>query len=736
MSNNSTMNRIPIIPKPPHDPTWLLLNRRVGWNVERMSNLDHSCNLSLSTVPGTGRLITEGSGSFGGLTLPSNVAIGLDRYIYLLDKPTSVLKIFNTCECRFKAIACIGGIGNEAREFNEPNGIAICGNNLYVCDTGNHRLSIFAIHGWGLRTTWSPPLSAELTNQWDPFGIAIDRHGRVFVTDPANGCIHRFSSSGYWETCYFGFGVVTHLAIDCFDRLYAHVESESSEVVIVDTNGVRLNAVMRPGEVASYFPELPFEVDAYGNLYLGRICVADCSDDHNEVVTLKTKKIFDLHGNPFTKISESIQIAYEKKGYYLSSALDSRLYRCQWHRIVLQGVIPSGTTLAVLTYTAETDQTKGQLLSLPEESWETKQVVNKIEECEWDCLVRSNGGRYLWIKLIFRGNGLSTPVIGNIKIEFPRISLRRYLPAVFGSDPIGADFIDRFLSIFDTTLRSIEKKIDYQAEYLDPMSTPAETDEKDGKDFLTWLASWLGITLERHWSENKRRKFLKKAARLYHIRGTKDGLWQQLLFFLGLESGNSCNQDVTPEHLFKDCGSTETLNQPSNWQPPPLILEHYQLRRWLFLGGSRLGDQAVLWGKRIVNRSQLDEGAKVGRTQLITTHDPFRDPFHVYAHKFSVFVPACYGKSDRNRRGLENLLNREKPAHTQHQIVYVEPCFRIGIQSMVGLDSVIGQYPEGVILNEAPLGKDTILGKSPDKPGGPTMEVGKEARIGSTTRLN
>ena len=46
------------------------------------------------------------------------------------------------------------------------------------------------------------------------------------------------------------------------------------------------------------------------------------------------------------------------------------------------------------------------------------------------------------------------------------------------------------------------------------------------------------------------------------------------------------------------------------WDPPPLILEHYRLRRWFELGAGRLGDQAVLWGKRIVNRSQLGRAAR------------------------------------------------------------------------------------------------------------------------------
>ena len=56
---------------------------------------------------------------------------------------------------------------------------------------------------------------------------------------------------------------------------------------------------------------------------------------------------------------------------------------------------------------------------------------------------------------------------------YPRVSLRRFLPAVFGEDPTLSSFLDRFLSIFDTTMRSVEREIDNQARYFDPASAPA-----------------------------------------------------------------------------------------------------------------------------------------------------------------------------------------------------------------------------------------------------------------------
>ena len=126
----------------------------------------------------------------------------------------------------------------------------------------------------------------------------------------------------------------------------------------------------------------------------------------------------------------------------------------------------------------------------------------------------------------------------------------------------------------------------------------------------------------------------------------------------------------------------------------------------------------------------------MGQTQLLTTQDPFRDPFHVYAHKFSAFVPACFGKSDSLRRSLENLINAERPAHTQHQLIFVEPRFRIGFQSMIGLDSVVGRYPsEGITLNQTSLGSSSLLSAAPNRQGGPSFEV-SQSRVGTSTKLD
>jgi phage tail-like protein len=749
-TTHSQPTMLPAIPRPPHDPTSWLLNGYVGWLPARLDQIEYlppKKSLVLPLAPESRRSLTEASGSFGGLTTPGNVAVGPDGSIYLLDTDRAQLKRFDPCECSFQNVPCFGGAGDGPRQLTNPHGVGICSGNLFVCDTGNHRLSVFALHGFVLRGHWQPPAAAYqrpnpvLNNPWEPFDLAFDRYGKVYVTDGANGAVHVFSASGQWQKCFTGIGSVTWIATDCGNNVFVVVTGPPDTVRRLNLDGSTVVVESSPEALGPQFPSIAFSIDAEGLMHLGRLCApsgeASCKPSSIKCPPQQPQErgLFDLRGNAVNRCSAPIITSYLTSGTYISIALDSELYRCQWHRVILRGAIPPGSSVGVSTYTAEAVLTDEQIQNLSDDQWDTNQNTGEMKLSEWDCLARSGGGRFLWLKLEFQGDGKVTPRVDSIEIEFPRVSLRRYLPAVFGEEPTSADFTDRFLSLFDTTLRSIETEVDKQAKFYDPLSTPAERDPKTGIDFLTWLASWIGVTLDRNWAEAKRREFLKVAGRLFDLRGTREGLWRELLLFLEIDRGCCANNQPRDRCVPLPSNCAPVKPPVSYWEPPPLILEHFKLRRWLFLGAGRIGDQAVLWGNRIVNRSQLNDGAQIGRSQLRTIQDPLRDPFHYYAHKFTVFVPACYRASEANRKSLENVLRNSRPATTLAQIEYVEPRFRIGFQSMIGFDSVVGRYPAGVTLNDMQLGRGTVLTAPPHERGAPSLAIGEQARIGTTTRL-
>lgn len=741
----ATLSMFPPVPRPPHDPTQIMLDQSRGWRATLLelaliSPRDGALMLDLTAGA---RALNEPSGSFGGLVPPSWVTVSECGDIWLLDRATGTLAKFDDCDCRFIVIPHTGGLGPGARQFDAPSGlVATCGN-IVVVDTGHARLSIFSQRGYALREHVVPPASA-LPHPWQPACIAADSHGHFYVGDPANGAVHCFSTRGVWQRSIEGLGAVQHLAVDRHNRLYVQSAGSSAAWVFAH-DGTELELAETRAAIEVRFGALPFRVDANG--------VIDFSHHHD-----CCGDAFDEHGVALPGGAPVSKVAYALEGRYRSMPIDSDIARCQWHRVSLTAAIPPGCGVTVLTRTSELAEPDDLVAALPDAAWDTWQVARRAPgtdgSCvQWDCLVRSPGGRFLWLELRLHGDGKASPRVHCVTLETPRISLSRWLPGVFLHDADAGDFTDRFLSLFDSTLRSIESRLDTQASLFDPRSSPAESPRAGAPDFLSWLATWVGIALNRSWPEARRREYLRRAPALFDQRGTVAGLRSMLLLYLGLPDdraqlrgrcagddvhacGGGCHNGAAVSRCEPRCDPCAPPPQPVMHRAPALLLEHWRLRRWLFVGGARLGEDAALWGDAIVSRSRLGDGAQTNVTRLIGTQDPFRDPLHVYASTFTVFVPANLASDSTARRGLELLLREESPAHARWHLEYVHPRFRIGVQSMIGYDSVVGRYPApNVTVNQTTLGRSTILGGPVGDPVTPPLRVGTSARIGSTTTL-
>lgn len=761
----SLPSRLSHVPAPPFEPTSLLLNGRVGWSGEGAFAWDKietgdDGGLRLARDPQSLRRLTEASGSFGGLVPPSPVAMSCDGTVFLLDRPGHRLKRFDFCICKFQAVAGIGGEGGGAREWRDPGGIAMGCGKLYVCDSGretaptqecqnaaatnaklqreNHRVSVFDVTGLALHGHLRPP--TDIAAAWRPVAVALDGNGYAYVADSLNGKLHIFSPRLNYAGHLDGFANPVAVSVD--DRGFIFVLCEISPqqyaLRVVDAQGSERPAPESVEKAAPWFPPLPFTVDAEGRLDLSGLCLfrpqtsADCEQSRTPPASL----VFDDRGEPVMPQPAAPVLQFAAAGTAVLGPLDSKTRGCVWHRIVLTGELPWGTRLTVDTFTAEEPIPSGQLQDFA--LWETGQTAQAFEQGRWDCLSRSGPGRYLWLRLSLAGNGTATPVVGSIAIEFPRIGSRQYLPAVFGGEPASSDFTDRYLALFDTTLYGIERTIDTSPGWFDPWSAPAERVGQAPVDFLSWLASWVGLRFDRGWDVAKRRVFLKRFGRILDRRGTLGALRDALILLLGLDRGAGCACPCEPVTRCgcrpSNCAPPE--EKPWKWTTPPLILEHFRVRRWLYLGQGRLGERSILWGQRIVNRSQLDVNAQADATRLVARPDPLRDPFHTHAHQFTVFVPACVRHDDTRRRALENLLASESPAHTRYYVEYVEPRFRIGVQSTLGFDAVIAAPPKTLALGEEGLGR-SVLGAPPgERDDSRKLGVGTHSRVGISTRFH
>ena len=98
----------------------------------------------------------------------------------------------------------------------------------------------------------------------------------------------------------------------------------------------------------------------------------------------------------------------------------------------------------------------------------------------------------------------------------------RDLPAPYQDN----EFLGRMLQIFEAIWEPLEQRQDHFAMYFDPRTCPAT--------FLPWLAGWLGLALDRHWPEERRRSLLAEAMELYRWRGTQYGLSRMIEVCTGL----------------------------------------------------------------------------------------------------------------------------------------------------------------------------------------------------------
>ncbi len=728
-----------------------LLDGQAGWRAGTLDKtaLSHG-GLVLQSLPGATRPLVDATGSFGGLQNAEGVAVDNQDRVYVLDSKECVVKRFDRCAGQFVTLPCIGPCGCLPRQLASPHGLAISSSdNLYIADSGNRRVQIFSVHGLALRHIWEPlqvvrsaqgiqvkralpQTVAACTCEypegtWLPWDIAVSSRNWAYVSDYANGLIHVFDPRGCWRAAYNGQGTAspalakpTRLAIDREGRIYV-IQEGLNFVVVLDPDGTFAGTVEQPGEVAGRFCPVAVAVDVHGNL-----CLSDCLTRKvyfyqpdgdggwckfrccGSMSGFAESMVFDRSGKALFAdgacgVCElAPQAAYPASGHFYSAALDSKTYRCVWDRVSMRGAVPAGSALRVDTFTAEAEKKPDEVASLPESRWSTGQIHTSTAAKEWDCMIQSPPGRYLWLRLTLTGDGSVSPEIEKVKIYYPRSSSIKYLPGVYRADPAAGDFLDRFLSIFDTLRGKTNGTITDIARYFDPCATPANRPGSGANDFLAWLAAWLGMTLKNGWPIEKRRRLLKNAHRLYARRGTPEGLRLYIQLYAGVE---------------------------------PRILEMFRLRQWLSVDHSTLGNHSTVAGESPMNRLQIGTHSTIGGFQLIDYGDPKLDLFNKYAYQFLVVVPRWPGAGPEDQQSLEQIIEMAKPAHTVATFRWAEPRLRIGLQALVGVDTVIGKYPVGVIEGQGKLGYDTVLGSPGANPGGPSMAVGRRSTIGCNSVL-
>lgn len=609
----------------------------------------------------------------GQLRNPQGLVAGPFGALYVADAGNNRVQVFDLE--RYQLIDVWDG-------FAEPWALAAapCGTRLYVAERGAGRVAVLSLPAGravrapeaGAPAPAGAPMRLGEGVLQQPEGLAVDPEGRIYVADPALGAVVVFDSDGT-ELQRFTSLLQAHLA-------FAPTSIAVTERwVWVGNNGAR--------RVEQFFPGGAHAGPARG--YRGPVSdlLADPACGGLLVATGTAMPIRMEPGK-----------AWVTTGTFTSPPCDSGLFDCQWHILSLQLSLPEGTSLKVETCTAPVIKTAYELDTGTD--WVATTLLGPEPGGLIEMAVQSPPGRYLWVRLTLKGTGLVTPTVAWGRAHYPRSTYAEYLPAVYRADPISADFLDRFMLLFESVMGRWEAQLDEGERIYSALGTDPE--------FLPWLASWIDFDLFSGWPEEKQRELLLQAVALYQKRGTPNGMTELLALYT---------------------------------RHRPVLIEGFHRRGFTRLGcdgdqntGTRLGCTAVLPGfpEGQVELCQDTLGAP-------QTLGACPAPLAAGAHQFTIYTYQYPGQSSSEAAILDDVATQERPAGTIHHLCEVAPLMRVGAQSLIGVDTVLaGDYP--LAAAGAPGQPGTVLGAGRLPPEPPrasphALLTGRAPVLGRSDRL-
>ncbi|HEX4947619.1 MAG TPA: phage tail protein [Blastocatellia bacterium] len=324
------------------------------------------------------------------------------------------------------------------------------------------------------------------------------------------------------------------------------------------------------------------------------------------------------------------------------------------------------------------------LLSCPREKDRTGLFTVLIQRAGRQ--VRNLQGRFLHMRVELVSDGQATPEVAAVRAYGSRFSyVDRYLPELFRETAFGADaneraevstpsdFLERFLNNCEGLLTPLEDRIANAWLVTDPRTAPAEA--------LEWLGSWIGVAFHAAYPAERRRLWLENAAEVFRQRGTLGGL----RLALDLATGGA----VTGGEI--------------------IVIENFRLRRtFATILGADLADEEdpLLAGLAISGNSFVGDTLFLGNEQQqeflalfaanlsvkATEAKAIQDFFDAFAHRVTVLV---HQEFDPQNLGLiRRIVELEKPAHVEAQVLPTAWPLLVSVASLVGVDTYLANKPK------------------------------------------
>jgi phage tail-like protein len=685
-----------------------LLNREGNWADFRRTGLELGADgsLRLESLP----LATPGeprSLDLGPPTGPAGVAALPSGDVLLTDPDSPRLFVVDGCDSSHRPVPCRTGPGRGPDQLSAPRGLLYHPGRraLLVADSGNGRILLLA------------PDTLELVEIWDrrpgaPQSLARDDAGNVYVADPAARRVDKLDVygdpvPGFWEAGGATRITPTEVAVAGDEVLV--LERSSGRVHVLATDGARRRSwrteIVDPigftccGEtvyvgdnarrrLAVLRTDSTAIGAAYG--YSGPVAAVACDRDG----------LLVHPGDGHRPIRMTARGAYRTRGRMWGGPFPNPSPVSSPRHLVRARLEALGTGAHIQLYVAL--QSAGGApppVGSGDDAF-ARPPWSPVAPDAAETLVSGSPGDEVWLALAFSSEGLASPVLHQIRLDFAHDTYLEHLPALYQRDPASRDVLARWLTVFESLFDDVQDEIDEVPRLFDPDAAPSA--------WLSWLAGWLALDVPEKWPDERRRQAVSDGFARSGRRGTLRGLREALRDEAGVEA-------VIEEPILQ-----------TGW--------------WALAGDDATEAETALssLGATTVLAAGEPQGAVAGTSAVLdgsflTPQEAYATPlFTDVAHQFSVRLYRGPAYSAQTLANVRAVLDRERPAHTTYQLCVVEPCLRVGFQARVGVDAIVGG-PSGATALADEGSPGLVLGGPPPGRIGSTAELGRTYLTDSAT---
>ena len=399
---------------------------------------------------------------------PPGIALDADGDIYRVDG-TGALVVVRSAGTS-SPLPCEPGV------LAQPAGLALDRRGyLYVTDPAARRVVVLDPDDGSARAILGG--GGPVGELSEPIDVAVSPSGPVYVADRAGGRIAVFSA-GMKPLASFP----TAAAPGNLPRPIAVMIGAGGDLLVADAWLPRLLSYAPDGtrladvDLSSLVAPLAggdLAMGALGRAYgdrMPRFLVGSCGPCGTSA---------DDGGSRLAEVHRALRLlglvlgrSFEPAGTFVSRASDGGRPGVPWHRIEveLNGQPPPGTQVLVETFTSDSPTPGSPVWDAP------RDITNAAIPFTTDLpeqLVQSPRGRFLWVRatlLSQAGNG--TPSVRAIRAYYPRVSWLDLLPAAYRRDPDSASFLEHYLALFEHVFTGVEDRYEAFSRQLDPAAAP------------------------------------------------------------------------------------------------------------------------------------------------------------------------------------------------------------------------------------------------------------------------